>query len=111
MKYFVYILTVLMLSVIFVPCSDEPGANIHLPQFNTEHNISDNHHDHDHSDTQDSCSPFCYCQCCSVASLTLISITEVSIQSLDSTPSRENMVYSNHYSYVSKNSLFQPPRA
>lgn len=101
-----------MLGVIVVPCSDEPGENSHVLSVTINfESINSHQHSNSHDHKEDQCSPFCYCQCCSVTSLSLMAFPELNITPLETTPNTLVTTYLNHYSYGLKNSLFQPPRA
>ena len=99
-----------MFGVILVPCTDNVDVNHRLNENLTQHLEHKDSHNHDHSET-DTCSPFCYCQCCSVASLTPIEFTELNVKPLLSDISTQNTLYENHYSYGNNTKLLQPPRA
>lgn len=109
-KYFIYILATLMFTVILVPCTDSVDVNHRLNENIAQHLEHKNSHGHEHNE-KDTCSPFCYCQCCSVASLTPIDFKEFKVKPLIVTISQQNSLYENHYSYGEQSKLLQPPRA
>ena len=101
-----------MFGVILVPCTDNMDPNHRLNENIAQHLEHKEAHNHDHEhEGQDTCSPFCYCQCCSVASLTPLVITEIKVKPLQPVISSQNTLYENHYSFGSNTKLFQPPRA
>jgi len=99
-----------MFGVILVPCSDHVDSNHRLNENFAQHLEHKDSHGHEHSE-KDTCSPFCYCQCCSVASLTPIVLSEISVKPLAAVIATQNTLYENHYSFGSNTKLLQPPRA
>lgn len=65
MNYVTFILSIYILALSFVTCSDTiaesmfSGDEIELAQ-------DFDHGNHSHSEEADSCSPFCSCQCCQI---------------------------------------------
>jgi hypothetical protein len=59
MKVFSAILSIYMFALLFVPCADIYAGNI-----STEINSVAESHSHDF----DTCSPFCFCDCCQTVS-------------------------------------------
>lgn len=110
MKSFIYILSILLFAVILVPCTDTVDASHRLNENLAQHLEHQDSHGHEH-DENDTCSPFCYCQCCSVASLTPLEFTEVTFKPLQAIIHQQNSLYENHYSFGTNTKLFQPPRA
>ena len=58
MRFLVYILSVYLLVLTAIPCIDAPQTEV-LTCLEGSQGAS-----HDHEKAQDSCSPFCTCQCC-----------------------------------------------
>ncbi len=103
MKWLIYILSTIILSLNAVPCSDI--------KVNSLHEIVASGHDDNHSlpDHKDHCSPFCICDCCG---------TNVMVQ-LEFDFFRDNKTeifsafqkpYSDLYSPIFQNKILQPPR-
>jgi hypothetical protein len=98
------------------PCADEiDGIGKFAIENNTCESSSDEQqahkHDHNHGDTEN-CSPFCYCQCCSVVSFFYSETPsffeeweEIVLFDQKSTP------YSNSYFRDFSEAIFQPPIA
>ncbi|MEO8768549.1 MAG: DUF6660 family protein [Ferruginibacter sp.] len=63
MKFFTFILAIMILALGAMPCMDEPYA---INQAKSNAQISVAHNTNDHNDS-DACSPFCTCSCCSSA--------------------------------------------
>ena len=61
MKFFAFILAIMVLALNGMPCMDEPYV---IDQAKENAIISVSHNSHDHNDS-DACSPFCTCSCCS----------------------------------------------
>lgn len=99
-----------MFAIILVPCTDSVDATHRLNENLAQHLEHKDSHGHEHNES-DACSPFCYCQCCSVASLTLLDFTEISVKPLIADIPQQNSLYENHYSFGTNTKLLQPPRA
>lgn len=105
MKFFTVIFSIYILALSVMPCSDAYNDC----KDNTE--FSDNSQSHSHkSDTNDICSPFCTCACCSVSANPKftpfsIKITKLIAVSKLSFHNREFFLASNFYG-----NIWQPPK-
>lgn len=99
-----------MFGVILVPCTDNLDPNHKHNENIAQHLEHKDSHNHEHS-SKDTCSPFCYCNCCSVASLTPLAFTEIKVKPLQIVISKSTSLYKNHYSFGKDTKLFQPPQA
>ncbi|MEI6866108.1 DUF6660 family protein [Flavicella sp.] len=61
MNYVTFILSIYILALSFVTCSDTTADS-----FFSEDETDFDQENHSHSEDIDSCSPFCSCQCCQV---------------------------------------------
>lgn len=105
MKFFTVIFSIYILALSVMPCSDAYNDC----KDNTE--FADNSQSHNHkSDTNDFCSPFCTCTCCSVSAnpnfapfsievKKLVAVSKLSFQN------REFFLASNFYG-----NIWQPPK-
>ncbi len=62
MRLFSFILSLYILALSVVPCSDGIVHNLDDVDANIE--LSQTEHDHNHSGHNDCCTPFCTCACC-----------------------------------------------
>ena len=69
MRLFAFILSIIILALSVVPCSDNDNCN----QPTTE--LSSDHSGHEHQ--EDSCTPFCTCSCCGCAGFVLAPILNI----------------------------------
>jgi hypothetical protein len=60
MRLFTLILSICIVALATVPCSDSLGQHASK----TETNLSVSQDNHDHSKHNDDCTPFCSCACC-----------------------------------------------
>ncbi len=102
MRLFAFILSLFILTLSFVPCSDNEDCNTPDLSLNSDHS------DHDHN--EDSCTPFCSCSCCGIPGLILSSpIFYTVLQELKMPTPAATVYYSDlipNYFY----SFWQPPR-
>tara|TARA_B100000809_G_scaffold110921_2_gene109489 strand:+ start:19143 stop:19469 length:327 start_codon:yes stop_codon:yes gene_type:complete len=106
MKHLTILLSIYILALSFVTCSDAVASTLHDENV-TEFAQDIDHGDHSHSQEVDFCSPFCSCQCCQVTvdvfpfhAYTLI--PERNISDLISS-------FHNNISQEVFDSLYQPP--
>ncbi len=62
MRLFSFILSIYVLALSVVPCSD--GIAHKLDDVDANIEVSQTEHDHNPSDHSDYCTPFCSCSCC-----------------------------------------------
>ncbi|MEO2052212.1 MAG: DUF6660 family protein [Allomuricauda sp.] len=101
MKFFTVILSIYVLALNVVPCSDagnvtEDSQGVYLVQFDGEH-----------SENCELCSPFCQCHCCHVHT---IHFGIAKFELLQATIPQDNFA---HFDSIGKDitfSLFQPPQ-
>ncbi|WP_157558288.1 hypothetical protein [Microscilla marina] len=110
MKYTAFILSLLILTMSVLTCTDgvtcENGLVVEQSAHNDTHDEVEASHDHS-EDSQDTCSPFCACQCCGLSiSLTVF----VAVLQKHRMPA---LVYQDHYapSYSQEylGSIWHPP--
>ena len=100
MKIFVFIISIFVLGLAAIPCTD-----IFIDKTNTE-TISTI--DRAHSSTQDYCSPFCACQCCQVQ---VTEFNNVIIEKpIKNKISTAYFTYDNQAGEEVYQTLFKPPR-
>lgn len=112
-KIFIYICCVKMTSLILalytlvlslVPCSDD--ISIISGGDHSISSIEDHSHSHE-SETQDSCTPFCICQCCgSSINLPLYAFISSNKKVVNS---KKYPNYISSYSFVFKEGVWHPP--
>lgn len=110
MKLRVFILSVFIMALSLVPCSDSmPLSNFFNPQKALVQS-SINHNGHDHSNKADFCSPLCSCNCCG-SIIASISLPEtLSFSALIPMNGAHQIIYNNpeYSSYI--DSIWQPPK-
>ena len=69
MKIVIHIFTLYMLTLSLIPCSDGDGGIVELTKqfFGVEHQHISDHDKHSNGCGDDTCSPFCVCNCCSIS--------------------------------------------
>lgn len=72
MKWLVIIWTIYLAAISMLPCSDYNNRCEELPR--TSQSSGNQEHDHNR-DSDDSCTPFCHCSCCSIS----IAVTDLKI--------------------------------
>lgn len=109
MKWFFSILSIYMLAVFLTPCTDMVDHNT----LQSANHIGDSaeQDNHDHSETPDNCSPFCVCNCCGSASVTVfhwnaISFSETKIIEL----SKHSSPYQSKFIPRYFGKIWQPPK-
>ncbi len=83
MKFSPLILSFYLFMLAVTPCTDAQEC---VPDYME-------YQEHDHSDHEDSCSPFCICNCCGIT----VSFTD--ILNLNNIEPKHNFHYSFHYSF------------
>lgn len=107
MKVVSFILSIYMLLVSFVPCTD----GMDCTDTNTAtHAATTGHQDHQH-EHEDDCPPFCNCSCCSI----VITQPAPPIFFADKKPgvavTKQFAAYQCNYFYSNLSAVWQPPRA
>jgi len=69
MKISIHIFTVYMLALSLVPCGDSGGGIVEIANhfFGIEHQHVSDHEQHSNGCGDDTCTPFCVCNCCSIS--------------------------------------------
>ena len=69
MKIATNILTIYMFALSLIPCSDGGGGIVEIANhfFGIEHQHVSDHEQHSKGCGDDTCSPFCVCNCCSIS--------------------------------------------
>ncbi|HVD97251.1 MAG TPA: DUF6660 family protein [Cytophagaceae bacterium] len=100
MRLFAFVLSLFILVLSTVPCSDDHE------QAQPSTGLSDNHSDHE----QDSCTPFCSCSCCGIGGIVLstpvFSVTLHTVQTSSPSSSHYSFDFISSYFY----SFWQPPK-
>lgn len=108
MKILSFILAIFMFSVSLLPCTD---AN----EMSTEYAVHSEHHhdahthiaDHNHEDHEDTCAPFCLCDCCGVS---IVDPQFVHYKGkMESIPLQNKSYYSFLYTFQYSNGVWHPP--
>ena len=115
-KYFLYfcqvkvlrlILTIYFIALLVMPCSDVKAQSSVTSSSQISINTSDSHSD----ESDDSCSPLCFCSCCQ------INMTGFNIEPLVQLPAPINVYFSkkilfhkNNISYKVYDHIWQPPK-
>ncbi|WP_298316459.1 DUF6660 family protein [uncultured Aquimarina sp.] len=102
MKFFTIILSVFILGLELVPCSDA---------FNSEHKeeVSCNdEQDHSH-DTDDSCTSICICACCGVT-ITYELLKQFNVEVRTDIISKDDCIYQSDYTFYFFPNIWQPPQ-
>ncbi|MFT4661492.1 MAG: hypothetical protein ACI8XB_001769 [Patiriisocius sp.] len=109
MRILAFILSLVVLSISLVPCTDGLEAHSHEENIaNLEHGHDHEHNDHDHSEESgDDCPPFCSCTCCGVS----ITIPTNEIWSIKNNSNlfSYSFHYSSLYTYAFSEGLWHPP--
>jgi hypothetical protein len=100
MRLFAFILSLFVLTLSFVPCTDNETCEEHDTELGADH--------HDHEGDEDTCSPFCSCVCCGVQGIVVYTFHFSFIETEPITASAcSNYVTSeSNYFY----SFWQPPK-
>lgn len=104
MKIITFILSIFILSMSAMTCGDDIDENI----FESQLFAHFDNHSHDHSqESQDSCTPFCTCQCCgtSITVPSLVILSEIKNTVLYSC----SFHYTSLYSFDYYNGVWHPP--
>lgn len=69
MKIAIHIFTLYMLALSLIPCGDGGGGIVEIANhfFGIEHQHISDHEQHSNSCGDDTCTPFCVCNCCSIS--------------------------------------------
>ena len=69
MKIATNILTIYMLALSLIPCGDGGGGFVEIANhiFGVEHQHVSDHEQHSNGCGDDTCTPFCVCNCCSIS--------------------------------------------
>lgn len=96
-----------LLAVSFYPCTDTENTII------ASHAIEKNHdHDtHSHSDHEDTCPPFCVCNCCGLQMLNYVSYVTIEFPIPFQTIPLKESFYVSNLSDSYSGSIWQPPQA
>jgi hypothetical protein len=101
MRLFAFILSLFILVLSIVPCSDDEDCKEGIE-------LTADHSGHDHE--EDSCTPFCACSCCGCAALILsapvIHVTLKEVEVFTSTATSYHSDFTSNYFY----SIWQPPK-
>ena len=111
MKISTYIFTFYMLTLSLVPCGDGGGGIVELIKHlnGIEHHHVSDHQQHSKGCGDDTCTPFCVCNCCSMTINvpTIANLTEVPLKFISGTTLAYN---SNFYPSGYLSSIWQPPK-
>ncbi|MBZ9630412.1 hypothetical protein LB465_06430 [Salegentibacter sp. LM13S] len=106
MKIIAVILSIYVLGLNFVACSDNYSA-LNGDTEITEVNFQDLNSDHSHEQTADLCPPFCSCHCCHVHT---INFSSSEFQPLTYTISSDIFLHFDSLGKEIPDSFLQPPR-
>lgn len=111
MKLSIHVFSVYMILLALVPCADGNGGIIEFVNHvsGIEHTEYAHHEHHDNSCTDDNCSPFCICNCCSLA-IKIPNEIPLEIRVPIQFPSDEPIFYVDVFWSEYKFSIWQPPR-
>ena len=111
MKKTAHILAIYLLLLSLIPCGDGGGGMAELVNhlFNIEHQAHSNHDQHSGSCSDDFCSPFCVCNCCSIA-LDYPMDTVLSIKEYTPRPAEQPSFIPHEITIVYPTNIWQPPR-
>ena len=111
MRLAVHIFTIYMLALSLVPCSDNGGGIVEIANhlFGIKHQQFSAHEQHSNSCGDDTCTPFCICNCCSVA-LDISAKPTFQVKTLLPTPIKSPAYFSDFIAYPFYQSIWQPPR-
>ena len=111
MKIVVHVFTVYLFALSLVPCSDGGGGIVEMLNHlsGIEHQHFSDHEEHSNGCSDDACSPFCICSCCS----SMIDIPEklplqikIPLPSPETTPLFISTIISSTFHV----SIWQPPK-
>ena len=105
MKLISYILSIYMLVLALVPCSD--GIDFIHGNCDSSTEIADNSHNHSDHDHQDLCTPFCTCTCCGSMFTMPTTLDYSDCHSKISTECIHN--YQSSYSFDYSKGVWHPP--
>jgi len=107
MRMITFILALYVFALATMPCTDSMVSNS-VQHENELISLSDDHnHNHSHGDEEDSCPPFCACQCCGIHVLAPSpALIEKEITKVNDTYS-DNYVF--NYSYQFLGGIWHPP--
>ncbi len=110
MKWFIQIIAVYLFVLALLPCGDGGGGMVealnHWLEVEHEHAVADHQHSNDCSD--DDCSPFCFCSCCSISIVTPSAVVVSEIVKAEFT--LQPSFYSDFIPSTFDFSVWQPPR-
>ena len=106
MKFINIILSVIILALSCMPCTDMEGSGVS----HSSSELALNNDSHSHDKQIDLCSPFCACNCCNTQMFTYFSITAIDFPIVTgvikiSLPSYKSIFSSNFFG-----SIWQPPQ-
>lgn len=104
-KFISYILSIYMLALSLVPCSD--GMDFMHSDCDTDTEVVDNSHNHSDHDHEDLCTPFCICACC--GSMAMIPTTIDYSGSYAKVPTLCLHNYQSNYSFDYSKGVWHPP--
>ncbi|SEG11026.1 DUF6660 family protein [Sphingobacterium lactis] len=108
MKVISAILTLYILVLTFIPCSDHFAETDCFGHDHTEEHHRPKEHSHDHS--KDSCTPFCTCSCCGIS---LTAAEEINFPIIEPFETHYSIDRSDkEYSLINKYNvnIWQPPQ-
>ena len=111
MKTTVQILAVYLLLLSLIPCGDGGGGLIEIVNhvFDIEHQVHSDHEQHSGSCTDDFCSPFCVCSCCSIT-LNFPNEAALNFREYNPSPTTKPSFIPHEVTTVYPSSIWQPPR-
>lgn len=104
MRLFASFVTIYMILLSVVPCGDERDCKINPIQTIT---ISASSHNSENTHTEEACTPFCSCSCCSISMMKSLPFFPVTI---NETFSSIDIIYSNSKLPETAFSIWQPPK-
>lgn len=108
MKLFWHILSVYLVSLAVLPCSDKEECDITVTE-QTIISLAANHTQHSHQNEQ--CPPFCSCACCGIHSFQLqMSFINFKEHTFLSNKKKQISTYAFIYSNEFSSNIWQPPK-
>jgi hypothetical protein len=105
MKTIAFILSIYILSVLVMPCTD----NINYGSLDSNNEVSASSHDHNESGHEDECPPFCICSCC--GSISTYSNIEIFSSKVVMVSKEYWSTYKFDYSFDYNEGIWHPPTA
>jgi hypothetical protein len=99
-------MAIYIVAVSLYPCSDMESS------ITSSHSIEKevHHEGHSHTDHQDTCPPFCVCNCCGVQMLNYLSAVSFDFRKPFQSISSKESFYVSNWSDAYSGSIWQPPQ-